>query len=62
MKGRRTRDLWPVEIPLGVLLAFMSVGGAFEVAYGRPDLLLSLLPLGAFLLLYVLRRFSVGAA
>jgi|GEM_PF-5705436 len=56
MSGRKPRGPWPGEIPFGVLLAFASIGAAFEIAYGRPDLLPSLLPLGIFAVLYAVRR------
>jgi hypothetical protein len=56
MSGRKPQGPWPGEIPFGVLLAFASIGAAFEIAYGRPDLLPSLFPLGTFAVLYIIRR------
>jgi hypothetical protein len=57
--GKDTSFFWVRHIPIGVLLIFWAVYVIVEIAYRRYDVLTSTMPIGLFIIGYLVSRIDL---
>ena len=56
MHNKNFRMLQLQDIPFWILFVFVFIGAIFEIAYGRFDLLTSIVPITTSMIIYVIFR------
>ena len=56
MHNKKSRMLQLQDIPFWILFVFVFIGAIFEIAYGRFDLLPSIIPITTGMIIYVIFR------